>query len=255
MLNQRQLLLLAAIDALLQKVVHVFNTSDGGLYVLRLILSCWKIGLKQVVRLETDAFRSSDPPFNSLAYENREKFGLYLHKKAELCYGIFNTQAKLGGNTTLLRNNFAQLWAETVAEERRWEIANGVFSINEDIARRMEQIKSLKKFNNPYAPDNPEWQYSFNLFEAATDLGKARKRDSRDVRRTREFFRDLYYYPCISAFQVWTQELRKFQLLSVDRERGDAGIDRKRTKGKPAREIIYPKPNSPRRLGGRGIKP
>lgn len=253
--NERNHLLLSAIHALSRKTVFAHGTSEGGCFVLSQLLNHWQIGLNQVVRLETKAYTESEVPFNSPGYKDRKIFGLYLHKKAELCYEIFDAMAELGNTVTLQYSNFAELWLRAVEEERQWEIANPFFDKQKDISRRMEIVKSLKKWDNPYIPNAHEWKHNFNLIEAAISIAKPSKKGKKDIRQRREIFRD-YWEQYIGALQDSTQALRGFGFAMVDQERGFAYSNQKRAPGQPARERLYPSILKPvQKSGQRGIKP
>lgn len=254
--DERSLSLLSVIDALSRKTVIAYDTPEGGYFILSQLLSHWQIGLNQVVRFETKAFTRSEVPFNSPDYRDREMFGLYLHKKAELCYGIFDAMAMLDKDITLQYGNFSELWLQVVEEERRGEIAKPIFDRQEDISRRMEEVKCLKKYINPYTLLNAcEWKHNFNLIEAAISIAQPRKKGNKDIRQRREVFACNYWNPYIEALQRSTQELRKFGFAMVDRERGSAYSNQKRVQGQPARKTLYPRPTPIQKLCQRGIKP
>lgn len=253
--DERSLSLLSVIDALSRKTVFAYDTPEGGHFILSQLLNHWQIGLNQVVRFETKAFTRSEVPFNSPDYRDREKFGLYLHKKAELCYGIFDAMAKLDNTITLQYGSFSELWFLAVEEERRGEIAKPIFDKQEDISRRMEEVKCLKKWSNPYSLNAREWKHNFNLIEAAISIAKPSRKGNKDIRQRREIFVCNYWNPYLNALQRSIQELRKFGFAMVDRERGFAYSNQKRVQGQPAREILYPRPTLIQKLGQRGIKP
>lgn len=255
LLTKRNFLLLKAVNILRGKKFFVDDTPEGGYFVLFQLLNHWKIGLHQVINLvATKAYTRSEVPFNSPGYREREKFGDYLHRKAELCYGIFDATTELGNTISSHYSNFAELWLRAVEEEQRWEINNPIVDKQEDISRRMEIVKRLKKWDNPYSPNDHELKHNFNLIEAAISIAKPSKNGNKDIRQRREIFRDFYWVPYIRDLQDSTQELRKFAFAMVDQKKGFAYSNQKRTPGQPARKKLCPKPTPVQNLGGRGIK-
>lgn len=258
LLDERSPSLLHAVSDLGGKIIVAYDTPVGGCFVLSHLVNHWKIGLNQVVRFETKAYTRSEFPFNSPGHREREKFGYYLHHKAELCYGIFDAMAEFGNTVTSHYSDFVELWLRAVEEEWRWEINNPIFDKQKDISRRMEIVKRLKRWDNPYSPNSPndhELKHNFNLIEAAISIAKPGKEGNKDIRQRREIFRDYYWVPYISALQDSTQELRKFGFAMVDQEQGFAYSNQKRTPGQPARKKLYPRNIPVQKLGGRGIKP